>query len=266
VVTLHCSLQHSVPALGRRLTMLRVFGGAVEQHMLRSADAVIALTRTTGARLTGSHRTVVIPSGVEPDLFDLARPSPELAMVAGPIVLYVGRLAAQKDVPTLVQAFGRMRVPASLVIVGDGPERPAVDAAVAQLPDAARARVHRFGFRPHAEVPGLLAAADVVALPSMYEEMGSVLVEALRAGVPIVASRVGGIPDVVGHGVTGLLVPSGEPQRWAEALDSLLASPAARDRMRRACLRAAEGYAWPRLAERVLEVYREVVAAGAGPV
>jgi 2-deoxystreptamine N-acetyl-D-glucosaminyltransferase/2-deoxystreptamine glucosyltransferase len=260
VVTLHCSLQHSVPTLSRRLTALRLLGGTVERRMLRSANAVIALTRTTAARLAGGHRTVVIPSGVEPGLFETALKSPELAGIPRPIVMYVGRLATQKDVPTLVRAFGRMRLPASLVIVGDGPERQAVDAAIAALPAHVRDRVHRFGFRPHAEVPGLLAAADVLGLPSVYEEMGTVLVEALRAGVPIVASRVGGIPDVVRDGETGVLVPPGQPQRWAEALDSLLGSPDMHARMRAAASFEADRYSWLHLADQVLAVYRDVLA------
>jgi 2-deoxystreptamine N-acetyl-D-glucosaminyltransferase/2-deoxystreptamine glucosyltransferase len=178
-------------------------------------------------------------------------------------VLYVGRLAQQKDVPTLIRAFASVRTPASLVIVGDGPDRARVEVAIEALPAGVRARVHRFGFRPHGEVPGLLAAADVVALPSVYEEMGSVLVEALRVGVPVVASRVGGIPDVVADGETGVLVPPGVPDRWADALDGLLADPERRARMRDACRRAAEQYSWEMLADRVVGVYTDALAAPA---
>jgi 2-deoxystreptamine N-acetyl-D-glucosaminyltransferase/2-deoxystreptamine glucosyltransferase len=260
IVTLHISLRHSVPRLGRRLTALHIAGGAVEDRVVRSAHTVITLTRTTAARLTGPHRTVVIPSGVEPSLFRGAVPSPLLAAVPRPIVLYVGRLAQQKDVPTLVRAFGRMRSPASLVIVGDGPDRATVDAAVDALAADVRARVHRFGFQPHAEVPCLLAAADVLALPSVYEEMGSVLAEALQVGVPIVASTVGGIPDVVRDGETGLLVPPGRPDAWAQALDRLLANRDLRARMRDASRRDADRYCWDELAGRVLDVYRDAVA------
>jgi glycosyltransferase involved in cell wall biosynthesis len=204
---------------------------------------------------------VVIPSGVECALFDAAAaPSPELAAVPRPIVLYIGRLAPQKDVPTLVRAFGLMRTPASLVIVGDGPDRARVNAAVAALPEPARSRVHRLGFRPHTEVPKLMAAAAVVALPSVYEEMGSVLVEALRSGVPVAASRIGGIPDVIRHGETGLLLPPQQPDRWAEALDGLIRSPETRARMQLACRRAADAYSWDKLSEQVLAVYHTAMS------
>lgn len=262
VVTLHCSLRHSVPSVGRRLTALRTVGGALEHRLLAHADAVIALTGTTASRLVGRpHRTVVIPSGVDTSLFRSASPSPLLAGIPGPRLMYLGRLAQQKDVPTLVRAFGRLQCPASLVIVGDGPDRPAVDAAVAALPRDTQLRVHRFGFRPHAEVPGLLAAADVLALPSIYEEMGSVLAEALQAGVPVVASEVGGIPDVVVPGRTGLLVPPRDPAALAYALDDLLGSPARLAAMRLACRDRAAAYAWDQLATRVLGVYEDALAA-----
>ncbi|MEP6851571.1 MAG: glycosyltransferase family 4 protein [bacterium] len=261
VATLHCSLRHSVPAAGPRLTALRVVGGALEERLLGRADEVIVLTQTTRARLAAAGQAcTVIPSGVESDLFRGATPSPLLAGIARPRVLYVGRLARQKAVPTLVRAFGLVSSPGSLVIVGDGPDRPAVDAAVAELPESVRRRVHRFGFRPHQEVPALLAAADVLALPSIYEEMGSILAEALQAGLPVVASAVGGIPDVVRPGRTGVLVPPGDPVALAGALERLVGSEGRRSAMRAACRAEATGYAWDGLAAQILNVYRRAVA------
>ncbi len=259
VVTLHTSVAVSVPRTGLRLSALHTVGAPVERLAVRHADAVIALTRTTSDRLSRDD-VVVIPSGVEPGAY----PAPESALLAGlprPRVGYVGRLATQKDVPTLVRAFGRMRTPATLCLVGDGPERPAVERAVAALPSDVRARVHAVGFRPHDEVAGLLAGVDVMVLPSVYEEMGSVLVEAMRAGVPVVASRVGGIPDVVVDGVTGVLVPPRDDVAFAAALDDLLTDPGRRAAMTAAALDRAADYAWPRLAERVLGVYRAALAA-----
>ena len=262
VVTLHCSLRYSVPSAGVRLTALRVVGGALEHRLLGHADEIIALTDTTARQLTGDARPVtVIPSGFDPLLFGSAAPSELLAGIPGPRVVYLGRLARQKDVPTLVRAFGLLRSPASLVIVGDGPDRPAVDAAVAGLTADVAGRVHRFGFRPHEEVPNLLAAADLLVLPSIYEEMGSVLVEAMQAGVPVVASDVGGIPDVVADEVTGLLVPPQDPARLAAALDRLLAAPDLLALMGAAARRRSQRYSWDELAGRVSDVYSAALAA-----
>jgi 2-deoxystreptamine N-acetyl-D-glucosaminyltransferase/2-deoxystreptamine glucosyltransferase len=265
VVTLHCSVRLTLAASGPKLAAVRAVGGPLESAALRAADSVIALTPATADRLGPVRgRTVVIPSGADPGRFP-APPSPLLAGVPGPVVLYLGRLARQKSVPTLVEAFGRMTIPAadppSLVIVGDGPDAPRVDHAVAALPTEVRARVHRFGFRPHDEVPALLAAADLLVLPSIYEEMGSILVEALSAGVPVVASRVGGIPQVVRDGVTGLLVPPEDPAALAAAVGALLTDPARRQQMRTASLDAARRYDWTELSTEVLGVYEAARAS-----
>ncbi|GGL99586.1 glycosyltransferase family 4 protein [Nakamurella endophytica] len=261
VVTLHCSVHRTVPTAGLKLSLLRWLGGPLETACLRAADAVIALTPASARAQGGLQaRTSVIPSGVESEHYP-ALPSPLLADVPHPVVLYLGRLARQKSVPTLVEAFGLLRQPASLAVIGDGPDAHAVDEAVHRLPSDARVRVHRSGFRPHDEVPALLAAADVLVLPSVYEEMGSVLVEALQAGVPVVASRVGGVPAVVDDGVTGLLVPPSDPAALAAALDRLLADPDERAAMRAASLARAAGYDWHSLAERVAEVYDAALTA-----
>jgi glycosyltransferase involved in cell wall biosynthesis len=146
-----------------------------------------------------------------------------------------------------------MRELAHLVIVGDGPLRPVVLAAV--LGSSARDRISLRGFIRHEEVPTVLASLDVLVLPSVYEEMGSVLVEAMVSGVPVVASRVGGIPEVVVDGRTGVLVPPGDIDALARALDGLVADP---ERRRQMCLNARERavqYSWPDLAGRVADLY-----------
>jgi 2-deoxystreptamine N-acetyl-D-glucosaminyltransferase/2-deoxystreptamine glucosyltransferase len=182
--------------------------------------------------------------------------------VPRPRIGYVGRLAEQKRPDLLVEAFGRMRHHcAQLVIVGDGPLRRVVHSAVDRSP--ARDRITVTGFVPHIDVPAVLASLDVLALPSVYEEMGSVLVEAMASGLPVVASRVGGIPDVVEDGETGLLVPPGDADALAAALDELVADPRRRQRFAEASRRRAGRYSWPELAGRVARIY-EAARAGEG--
>ncbi|WNV73725.1 glycosyltransferase [Geodermatophilus sp. DSM 44513] len=263
VVTVHCSVGHTLRGRGVRTRLLRALGGAVERSALRAADAVVVLTARTAAALRGdgvpAARVATIPSGFDPALFAAAGHADVLPGAGRPRIGYVGRLAPQKRADRLVEAFGRMREPATLVVVGDGPDRARVHALAAGLP-----RVHLTGFVEHTAVPAVLAALDVLVLPSDYEEMGSVLTEALASGLPVVASDVGGIPEVVRDGETGLLVPPGDVAALAAALDRLAADPVLRARLAAGARARAADYAWPALAARVAAVYARV--RGEAPV
>jgi len=253
VVTVHCSVGHTLTGRDPRTRLLRGLGGWIERSALRRADAVVVLTDRTAAALTAdgvpAARVHTIPSGFDPGLFAGGRPD-VFPQVGRPRIGYVGRLAPQKRADLLVEAFGRMREPASLVVVGDGPDRERVHGLAAGLP-----RVHLTGFVEHTAVPAVLASLDVLVLPSAYEEMGSVLTEAMASGLPVVASDVGGIPEVVRHGQTGLLVPPGDVAALAAALDRLAADADLRARLSAGARARAAEYAWPRLAARVAAVY-----------
>jgi glycosyltransferase involved in cell wall biosynthesis len=256
VVTVHCSVGHTLTGRDPRTRLLRAMGGWVERSALRRADAVVVLTERSAAALTAdgvpATRVHTIPSGFDPVLF--AGGSPDVfAPVGRPRIGYVGRLAPQKRADRLVEAFGRMREAASLVVVGDGPDRERVHRLAAGLP-----RVHLTGFVEHTAVPAVLASLDVLVLPSAYEEMGSVLTEAMASGLPVVASDVGGIPEVVRDGHTGLLVPPGDVDALAAALDRLAADADLRARLSAGARARAADYAWPRLAARVAAVYARV--------
>ncbi|MCW2813741.1 MAG: hypothetical protein JWN84_1196 [Nocardioides sp.] len=267
VMTLHCSVRHTLAGRSLKTRWLCRIGGAVERAALRRAAAVIVLVPRTAAAVRADGvdpaRVHVLPSGFDPTLFEAfdpdridGEPVDVLPDVPRPRVGYVGRLAEQKRPDVLVEAFARVRTPASLVVVGDGPLRPRVDAAVEGSP--VRERIHTRGFVPHRDVPALLASLDVLVLPSAYEEMGSVLVEAMASGLPVVASAVGGIPEVVRDGETGLLVPPLDREALAAALDELLSDPAMVPKLGEEARRASAAYAWPTLARRVLDVYRSV--------
>jgi glycogen(starch) synthase len=257
VLTLHTSLRHTLAGVDVRSRFLRLAGGALERAAVRAADGVIVLTPRLAALAArdGGCAPRVIPSGVNPAEF--AGPFDDPLPAAGrPRVLYVGRLAAQKDVATLVRAAALLRAPAAqVVLAGDGPQREALERLALRLGVAGRVRF--LGFRPHREVPALLAHADVLVMPSVYEELGSALVEGLQAGVPIVATRVGGIPDAVGD--AGVLVEPRDPAALARAIDDVLSRPALAGRLRAAAERRRAAYDWNALAGRVLDVYREAV-------
>ncbi|MGY1742044.1 MULTISPECIES: glycosyltransferase family 4 protein [unclassified Blastococcus] len=259
VVTLHCSVGHTLTGGSPRARLLRALGGWVERSTLRRADAVVVLTERTAAAVRAdgvpAERVHTIPSGFDPALF-AGRGDDVLAGVGRPRIGYVGRLAPQKRPDVLVEAFGLMREHAELVVVGDGPDRGLVERAVAASP--ARDRITLRGFVAHDAVPAVLRSLDVLVLPSAYEEMGSVLTEAMAAGLPVVASDVGGIPTVVRDGVTGLLVPPLDPAALAAALDRVAGDADLRARLAAGARERAGDYAWPRLAARVADVYARV--------
>lgn len=174
----------------------------------------------------------------------------------GPIVLFVGRLSPEKGVTDLVRAFATVRParPESrLCIVGDGALRDALEAEVRRL-GLAGACVF-LGSRGHHEVFVAMRAADVLVLPSHREAFGMVLVEAMRCGLPIVASRVGGIPEVVQDGITAWLVPPGDIQALAATLDRVLGDRPSRSAMADRGPPAAEPFALARVVDRWMGVW-----------
>lgn len=261
VVTVHTSLRHTLQVTGPRSVLLKSVGGLLEQVGERRAAAVLALTprlaRLLGDQGVDADRIHVIPSGVRPALFAADRPDP-FPHLGRPRVVFVGRLAAQKGVDVLVRAAAQLRTPeAQVVIVGDGPDRAEIEGEIDRL--GLRQRVHLTGFIPHDQVPAVLAHADVFVMPSIYEELGSALVEAQWAGVPIVASQVGGIPDVVEDGVTGVLVAPRDPAALAGAVDDLLSDPGRARTLAGRGQGVATRYDWATLGAQVLDVYETVI-------
>jgi glycogen(starch) synthase len=262
VLTVHTSLRHTLAVSDLRSAVLKTLGGPIERWGERSAEAVVVITPRLCRLLLSDgvdeDRVHVIPPGVKPSLFDGPFEDP-FAGVGRPRVLFLGRLAPQKGVRNLVAAAGLLEDPsAQVLLVGDGPDRPALEREAERI--GLDDRLHFLGFVAHDELPAVLAHADLLVLPSLYEELGTVLLEAMQAGVPIVASKTGGIPDVIEDGVNGLLVPPGEPKLLARAIDRLLADRGLAYRLSEGARQRGKDYDWEVLAERVLAVYRGVTA------
>jgi glycosyltransferase involved in cell wall biosynthesis len=222
------------PALVVTLHNALLAGGAValayralERLVARGAAVVLAVSadlehrmRELGARQVG-HAVVPAPIGHR-STRDPATTRSELG-AEGPLVVTVGRLAEQKGLPLLLDAAARLgeRVPSPLfVVAGDGPLQERLRRRIADedLP------VRLLGRRD--DIADLLSAADVVVVPSSWEGQPLVVQEALRAGAPMVATAVGGIPDLVGD--AAVLVPYGDPAALADAISALLDDPAGR--------------------------------------
>jgi glycogen synthase len=211
-------------------------------------------------------RVAIVPPGYTP----LPTPTPgdrpfaRALGVEGPFALFVGRLASNKGLPELVDAFASLHAhdpTAALVLVGeDGGERARVEQ-----------RVRDRGLGPHVRFTGhladeaLLAAgfreARVFALPSQYEAFGLVLLEAMAQGTAVVASRVGGIPEFVEDGESGVLVPPGDAAALGNALLALWDDPSRRAKLgTRGRDVVVPRYTWERVVDALETVYREATS------
>jgi glycosyltransferase involved in cell wall biosynthesis len=169
------------------------------------------------------ERTVVIPNAV--DVSAVPRSQHDRAT---PLIVAVGRLKAPKDFITLVRAFSVLPERSfEALIVGEGPDRPELEQEIRRLGLAGS--VQLAGER--SDVPELLARADVFVLSSASEGLPVSVLEAMAAGLPVVASRVGGVPEAVLDGRTGVLVRPGDPDELAAALERLVADTALRRRL-----------------------------------
>jgi glycogen(starch) synthase len=268
VLTVHTSLRHTLAVNDLRSAVLKTLGGSIERWGEHSAEAVLVITPRLHRLLLSDgvdeNSVHVIPPGVNPSLFEGPFEDP-FSGVGKPRVLFVGRLAPQKGVGTLVEAAGLLEDPgAQILLVGDGPERKALERKSERLSVADR--LHFVGFFAHERLPAVLAHADLLVLPSLYEELGTVLLEAMQAALPIVASKTGGIPDVIEDGVNGLLVPPGDPEALARAIDRVLADRKLARRLSEGVQERVKDYDWEVLAERVLRIYQDVTAGCLAPV
>jgi len=204
---------------------------------------------------------VVLPLGVDLSRFHpVDRHAPEGTLRVG----FVGRLIPHKGVDVLLRAVALDdRILAD--VFGAGPEGDALHELARSLGIEDRVTFH--GHVEESEVPATYATVDVLAVPSVpmpswIEQFGRVVVEAQAAGVPVVSSTSGALPDVVGD--TGLLVPPNDPAALAAALGRLLDEPGLWDRLRAAGLAQAPRYTWDRVADTQIELYRTATGTGTG--
>jgi len=224
------------------------------------ARGVVAVSRALEAKigeLNAGMPLLRIPcAGFDPALFtprDGAAARAKLGIDRDArVVLFVGNLVAVKAVDVLLQAWAALGdARARLVIVGDGVDRAALETQARALPN-----VTFLGAIPQADVAGWFGVANVLVLPSRHEGMPNVVVESLASGVPVVASRVGGIPELVDEGTNGLLVEPGNAPALAQALTSALG----RDWNRETIRASAAHLTWDALAAKNLEFLARVAA------
>lgn len=245
---------------------------------IESADAVTAISTATAAAVARytSREVPVIPFSAA--ISD--RPPPDGATVearpmerGGPVrLLFVGRLVERKGVHILIRALARVRerVDATLTVVGDGPRAAPLEAEARRV--GVDPFVHFAGRVDEAALGEAYRTSDLFVLPAIVdgkgdtEGLGVVLLEALEFGLPLIASDVGGIPDIVRHGETGLLVPPGEAGALADAIVRVVEDPAAaRERVEKGRAHMRDHFGLPGVVDRLLACYGAALSRRGGP-
>lgn len=250
----------------------QAWGGDARVRGLR-ASRTASLRRAAHVFVPSAYlRAVALGWGLEPRRVSvLPNPAPSVPplppreelrawLVEGPAFLlaFAGRLTAQKDLDVALEAVAG--IPAvTLAILGEGPERPALEARAATLGPGGRARFLGGGDRE--DVLRLFRAADASVLSSAWENFPHTVVESLAVGTPVVATAVGGVPEVVRDGENGLLVPPRDPQALAAAIRRLVDDTALRARLAAAAAPSVAPLAEERLLERVEAELERAVAA-----
>jgi starch synthase len=254
----------------------------VEKTAVEAADAVIAVSsgmrddvlRTYPA--LDPNRVHVVRNGIDTDVWYAVEPEPGDSVLAElgvdvnrPIVAFVGRITRQKGVAHLVAAAHHFDPEIQLVLCAGAPDTPEIAAEITSaVQELARARSGVFWVRemlPIGKIREILSAATVFVCPSVYEPLGIVNLEAMACATAVVASDVGGIPEVVADHQTGLLVhydasdPAFFERRLAETVNSLVADPQrARQYGQAGRQRCIQEFSWAHIAEQTLEIYRKV--------
>jgi starch synthase len=245
-----------------------------ERVSAASAAAVVAVSDGMRADIMAAYpeipaeRIRVIRNGIDTTEYH-ADPGTDVLERHGvdtsrPYVIFVGRITRQKGVPVLLRAASALVPEAQLVLCAGQPDTPELAAEVTELVGGLRAS--RSGvvwipeMLPKHEVIQLLTHAAVFACPSVYEPLGIVNLEAMACGTAVVGSRTGGIPEVVADGETGLLVPPGEPEALAEALNALILDPDRAAAMGQAGRkRVVAEFGWAAIAAQTAALYAELV-------
>ncbi|MFE7837804.1 glycogen synthase [Streptomyces sp. NPDC057474] len=250
-----------------------------ERTAVESADAVIAVSGAMRDDILGCYpaldpaRLHVVHNGIDTSLYTPDHDTDVLDRIGidtgRPYVLFVGRITRQKGVPHLLRAVRDIDPAVQVVLCAGAPDTPEIDQEFRDLfAELSRAREGLFWIPqmlPRPDVIQLLTHAAVFVCPSVYEPLGIVNLEAMACGTAVVASRVGGIPEVVEDGVTGLLVSTEDDfeAQLARALDSVLADPGTAARMGEAGReRAVREFGWDAVARRTVQLYEEVLKQG----
>jgi phosphatidylinositol alpha-mannosyltransferase len=239
----------------RRSALCRLFRRPLQRRLDCHAAAIAVSQPVIEAHARYFHADwEIIPNGVDTDFF-----SPALSPAArrGSELLFLGRLDPRNGLDTVLAAMPAVLASCPdvhLTIAGDGPLRP-----VYEHIGRSAARHITFVGRVNGNRPMYYSRADLYLCPTTKASFGVTLLEAMACGTPQVVSDITGFRELVGDGTEAVLIPKDDPAAWAEAIVTLLENQSRREAMAYAGLAKAKRYAWPRIAEQVVTVYRRVL-------
>lgn len=253
--------------LAARKTTRSALGALIRRsdHNFAASNELAQAVRGLGPSLEAE----VLVNGVDADIFRPVPPSMPASAGSGARRLVVPRRLFAKNgveffvraMPAIVAAGARNEIKIDALVVGGGPEHERLERLAGEL--GVGSRIRFLGPQPHDEMPGLLCSGDLAVLPSLVEATSVAALESMACGVPVAASNVGGLPEIVDDAVGGLFEP-GDPEALAAKVVALLADPALLERGRTARQRVARHWSNDRLVERHLEAYRRLTGQGSG--
>jgi D-inositol-3-phosphate glycosyltransferase len=253
-----------------------------EKRVMSMADKIVAATPAEVNQLEQLYgveagRIVTIPPGVDTARFYPIPQDEAKEAIAIPcksrLLLFVGRIEPLKGLPNLIRALDqiRKRNPClencyCLVVIGGDPDANAdtMTEEMAHVKSLSRELgmdnlVIFLGKKSQDTLPYYYSAADVLVMPSYYESFGMVALEAMACGTPVIASQVGGLPFLVQNGITGFVVPGGNPEALVKPLTELMSNPELRSQMGKRAASYAENYSWSVISRRIAEVYADML-------
>ena len=255
IATFHAAREGGSRLYAYSKYIIRPWWGRIHGRIAVSGAAL----RLVGKQFAGRYR--IIPNGVECEFFANGRPIPEFTDGKRNIV-FLGRLEKRKGLPFLLEAFALVKrdfPDTRLVVAGDGGLRSVCELYVERN---RLADVIFTGYVADEARPDYYKTADIYCAPNTGgESMGLVLLEALSAGAPIVASRIDGFRDVLQEGREGFMVPPRDSEALAMALKRLLADQSLRKKMGGQAQKTAQRYDWESVSARIIDYYRECIAA-----
>jgi len=241
----------------------------IEWWMTYEAKQVIVCSNSVKSELENHfhlppEKVTVIPNGVDIFNFDLNVNREDVKRRYGirpdeRIILFVGRLVPQKGVDTLIRAVPhiiKQHRDVRILISGDGWSKGYLEELARS--SGFREYIKFLGFIPDSELAKLMASADVLVIPSIYEPFGIVALEGMAAGVPVVATNVGGLAEIIEHDRTGVLVYPGNPESIAWGVNRVLSDRKYSNWLvQNARRKVQEAYSWDAIAERTLRIYEK---------